>query len=60
MGHHARLEGNNHLFIWPTSIFILKGNPLGLDCARAMRVLMTQEIMRSSDAQCNTKESAKG
>ena len=30
-----------------------KGNLL----VRTVRALMTQEIMRSSDAQCNTKES---
>ena len=32
--------------------------PIGLSmCARCVRALMTQEIMRSKDAQCNSMES---
>ena len=50
--HHGHLEENNLLFIWPTN-HQRKPSWSGL-CA-----LMTQEIMPSSDAQWNTKESPK-
>ena len=49
-GHHTCLEENNLLFIWPTYPQ-RKPSWFGL-CA-----LMMQEIMCSSDVQCNTEES---
>ena len=46
---------NQFLIIWPT---YPQRKPLGSDCAHThARTIMTQEIMHSSDAQCNTKES---
>ena len=49
-GHHTRLGEINLLILQPTY-------PQKKSLVRTVRALMTQNIMGSSDAQCNTKKS---
>ena len=55
MGHRVRLGENDLLFLWQAQSH--RETAMLSMCARYERVLMTQEIVRSEDAQCNTEES---
>ena len=50
MGHHSRLRENDDLPLWRAPA--IKKKPPFFN----VRALITREIMRSKDAQCNTKE----
>ena len=50
IGHHTRLRENDDLPLWRAPA-IKKKPPFFNVCA-----LVTRKIMRSKDAQCNTKE----
>ena len=55
IGHRVRLGQNDLLFLWQALSY--REIATLLMCARYERALMTQEIVRSKDAQCNTEES---
>ena len=55
IGHRVRLGENDLLFLWQALSH--RQTAMLLMCARYERALMTQEIVRSKDAQCNTEES---
>ena len=50
IGHHTRLRENDDLPLWRAPA--IKKQPPFFN----VRALITREIMRSKDAQCNTKE----
>jgi len=50
IGHHTRLRENNDLLLWRGPA--VKKKPPFFNA----RALITREIMRSRDAQCNTGE----
>ena len=50
IGHHTRLRENDDLPLWRAPA--IKKKPPFLN----VRALITREIMRSKDAQCNAKE----
>ena len=53
IGHCVRLGENDLLFLWQA----LSHRKTAMLLMRYERALMTQEIVRSKDAQCNTEES---
>ena len=55
IGHRVRLGENDLLFLWQA--LSLREIAMLLMCARYEHALMTQEIVLSKDAQCNTEES---
>ena len=55
IGHRVRLGENDLLFLWQALSH--RETAMLLMCARYERALMTQEIVRSKDAQYNTEES---
>ena len=54
-GYRVRLGENDLLFLWQALSH--RETSMLLMCARYERALMTQEIVLSEDAQCNTAES---
>ena len=55
IGHRVRLGENDLLFLWQALSH--RETAMLLICPRYERALMTQEIVRGKDAQCNTEES---
>ena len=54
VGHRARLGENRHLPLSRRSV--LQKTCIVLNMEALVRALLTQEIMRSKDAQCNSRE----
>ena len=52
-GHRVRLGENDLLFLWQALSH--RETAMLLMCARYEHALMTLEIVRSKDAQCNTE-----